>query len=203
MEKMMKYQDYVIKDGKFVGEFDLMYKEFSDPWEQSKEIYATDNAIVINLIKRSHAKRIIELGCGLGHYTNLIAEQTGCTTLGVDISKTAILKAKLKYPNLDFIVGDILEKKIYDFKPNFIVMAEITWYVLNKLDAFLTFYKNNMPNTFLIHVLTTYPPGVQKYGTDKFSNSKQIMNYFNMNFLEWGEVVLPEGLTRNYFLGKW
>ena len=32
-----------LKDGKFVGEFDLMYKEFSDPWEQSKEIYATDN----------------------------------------------------------------------------------------------------------------------------------------------------------------
>ena len=82
-------------------------------------------------------------------------------------------------------------------------MAEITWYVLNKLDAFLTFYKNNMPNTFLIHVLTTYPPGVQKYGADKFSNSKQIMNCFNMNFLEWGEVVLPEGLTRTYFLGKW
>ncbi len=28
----MKYQDLVIKDGKFVGKFEEMYKKFSDPW---------------------------------------------------------------------------------------------------------------------------------------------------------------------------
>ena len=33
----LKYQDLVIKDGKFVGEFEKMYQEFDDPWNQTKE----------------------------------------------------------------------------------------------------------------------------------------------------------------------
>ena len=35
----MKYQDLVIKNGKFVGEFEKMYQEFSDPWNQSVEVH--------------------------------------------------------------------------------------------------------------------------------------------------------------------
>ena len=30
MKKYDKYQDYVIKDGKLVGEFEQMYKDFDD-----------------------------------------------------------------------------------------------------------------------------------------------------------------------------
>ncbi len=33
----MKYQDLVIKNGQFVGEFEKMYQLFDDPWNQSKE----------------------------------------------------------------------------------------------------------------------------------------------------------------------
>ncbi len=30
-----------MKDGKFVGEFEKMYQEFTDPWHQSEEIYCS------------------------------------------------------------------------------------------------------------------------------------------------------------------
>ena len=33
----MKYQDLVIKDGKFVGKFEEMYQKFSDPWNLLKK----------------------------------------------------------------------------------------------------------------------------------------------------------------------
>ena len=33
----MKYQDYVIKNGKFVGRFDEMYQKISDPWKLIKK----------------------------------------------------------------------------------------------------------------------------------------------------------------------
>ncbi len=33
MKKYSKYQDYVIKDGELVGEFEKMYQDFDDPWE--------------------------------------------------------------------------------------------------------------------------------------------------------------------------
>ena len=40
--KNTKYQDYVIKDGKLVGQFEEMYQNFEDPWEQSvKEEWAS------------------------------------------------------------------------------------------------------------------------------------------------------------------
>ena len=32
-----RYQDYVIKDGKFIGDFEGMYRNFDDPWHQSRE----------------------------------------------------------------------------------------------------------------------------------------------------------------------
>ena len=31
---MKRYQDYVIKDGKFIGKFEEMYQKFEDPWHQ-------------------------------------------------------------------------------------------------------------------------------------------------------------------------
>ena len=32
----MRYQDFVIKNGEFVGKFEDMYQNFKDPWLQSQ-----------------------------------------------------------------------------------------------------------------------------------------------------------------------
>jgi hypothetical protein len=84
-------------------------------------------------------------------------------------------------------------------------MAEITWYVLDKIDSFITFLKNEMPDTYLIHLLTTYPAGIQQYGKDKFTNLHEIMLYFGANYQEWGEITYQEtdGCSRTYFIGRW
>ena len=204
--KHSKYQDYVIKDGKLVGEFEQMYQDFSDPWDQTtREKDRTEKKIAIHLLSKIKAKKIIELGCGLGHYTNEIS-QAGFHTLGVDISPTAIEKGKHTFPLCNFQVGDILDFDIYDqFGPDAIIMAEITWYVLEKLDLFLAHLRKN-PEIYLIHLLTTYPEGVQKYGQQKFTNLEQIKRYFSMNYLEFGEIGYSDfhgGEKRTYFIGKY
>ena len=43
---MDRYQDYVIKDGKFIGKFEEMYQKFDDPWHQSENGNFDDFAIV-------------------------------------------------------------------------------------------------------------------------------------------------------------
>ena len=53
-------------------------------------------------------------------------------------------------------------------------MVEITWYVLDYLDNFIDFLKNEMPNTYLIHMLMTYADGEKKYGSDQFTNLSKI-----------------------------
>jgi len=204
--KYPRYQDYVIKDGKLVGEFEEMYQDFDDPWEQTtREEWASEKAVALNLISKINAKKVIELGCGLGHYTNKI-HKLGIDVLGVDVSRTAIEKAKFVYPDCNFTVADILDFSIYkEYQPDIILMAEITWYVLDKLDDFIAFLRFDLANTYLIHLLTTYPEGVQQYGRDKFTNLREIMSYFKMRYLEWGEISYPEmeGCKRTYFIGKW
>jgi len=204
--KHPRYQDYVIKDGKLVGEFEEMYQDFDDPWEQTtREEWASEKAAALNLIRKLKARKVIELGCGLGHYTHKI-DAVGVDVLGVDVSETAINRAKTLYPGCNFIVADILDFDIYrEYRPDIIVMAEITWYILDKLDHFIDFLKTEMPNTYLLHLLTTYPKGVQKYGKDKFTNLQEIMLYFRAEYMEWGEISYPEmdGCKRTYFLGRY
>jgi protein-L-isoaspartate O-methyltransferase len=75
------YQDYVIKDGKLIGQFEEMYQDFDDPWEQTtRETYASEKAVALNLIKKYQARKVIELGCGLGYYTSQI-QKTGVKVL--------------------------------------------------------------------------------------------------------------------------
>ena len=35
---MERYQDYVIKDGEFVGKFEEMYQKFDNPWHQIEAV---------------------------------------------------------------------------------------------------------------------------------------------------------------------
>lgn len=202
--KHPRYQDYVIKDGVFIGEFDEMYKDFEDPWYQSKESLATDKSAVIHLMHKYGIKKAIEIGCGHGHFTNNI-RKSGISVIGIDISPTAINKARIMYPSCQFIVADILDREVYrSFRPDAIILSEVTWYVLDKIDEFIVFIKKEFPSIYLIHLLVTYKPEVQKYGTDKFTNLSEIMKYFGMKYIEWGEIYkVNDDTIKTFFIGQW
>jgi predicted TPR repeat methyltransferase len=145
MSKHDKYQDYVIKNGKLIGKFEQMYQKFDDPWEQTtRETYAIEKSATLEIIKEKGFKRVLEYGCGFGDFTNRI-KSISDSALGVDISKTAIKKAKQKYPHVDFKTGDILDFNILEkYQPDCIVFAEISWYVLDKLEEFKRHLKSNV-----------------------------------------------------------
>ena len=82
-------------------------------------------------------------------------------------------------------------------------MLEITWFILDNLDEFKLFLKKEILNTSLIHMLMTYELGVQKYGSNFFTDSKGILSYLGMFYLESGIVNLPIGGTRTWVLGTW
>ena len=57
MPKYERYQDYVIQDGRLIGEFEQMYQDFDDPWHQTvHEQFASEKAVGINLLSRLKAK---------------------------------------------------------------------------------------------------------------------------------------------------
>ena len=196
MEK--NYQDYVISNGKLVGDFEGMYENFDDPWHQSAQdhIFDSRRQIAINYCNRLRSKyavsKVVELGCGFGHLTESL-RKNGFDALGTDISKTAIKKASNLYPESRFKQLSFNDfDNLFSLKPNILIMAEITWYILDDLDQFLVrlneYAKQSQEPVFLIHLLATYEPGVQNYGADKFTNLEEIIKYFNLEYLEYGFV---------------
>lgn len=207
MPKYPRYQDYVIRDGRLVGEFEQMYRDYEDPWRESQtEVFASEKAVGLNLLLRlasSHgARRVVELGCGFGHYTARIAA-AGFDVTGIDISATAIEKARARHSGVRFETGRADDVRLIErCAPDVIVMAEVTWYMLEGLTTFLDFLRTRMPSTYLLHLLTTYPPGVQRYGAQYFTDLDGIRRFFGMRYLESGEVH-GEGIRRTWFLGTW
>ena len=210
------YRDLVIKDGKLVGDWDNLYKKFKDPWHQSRidHIYDTRRQTALLLCKKVRETygsiKVLELGCGFGHLTKQLTE-LNFLTLGTDISSVAVNKAAEMNPELTFKNSKFNDfELIYDFNPDIIIMAELTWYILTELDSFLVelseYAKFREKPTFLIHLLATYAPGVQKYGREKFTTHQEILKYFNLNYLESGfiKTVRPDDSDSqgSYFLAR-
>jgi SAM-dependent methyltransferase len=211
-----RYQDYVIKDGVLIGDFEGLYKAFDDPWFQSKPDHVQDTRrrIAIDWLHRlkdaSAIERVVELGCGFGHFTECLRRE-GFSATGVDISATAIEKAKMINPACTFVQGKFSQFSLLEsLHPDVFVMAEITWYVLHEVDRFLSdikkYAKNRNKPTYLIHLLATYPPGVQQYGRNKFSDLSGILKYFNLKYLEAGHIMTPTkedpGAQGTYFIAS-
>src|SRR5262249_12552455 len=160
-----RYQDYVIRDGALIGEFEELYQDFDNPWHQTeRERDASEKFIAIRLLQNLGVQKVLELGSGLGQYAGALAD-AGFEVRGIEISPTAVEKARATYPNVDFQVGDVLDfAKYREFEPDAIVMAEITWLVLEQLDDLLAFLRHEYAGRVLVHLLHTYGPGVQQYG---------------------------------------
>jgi len=60
---------------------------------------------VITLLDPKAGERILDVGCGTGHLTHLIAEQ-GAEVVGLDQSPAMIAEAKTNYPDLTFVQAD-------------------------------------------------------------------------------------------------
>lgn len=124
-----RYQDFVIKDGKLVGDFEGLYKNFDDPWHQSRVDHMEDSRrqLAIMWVRRLHgeyeATRAVELGCGLGHLTQSL-QREGIATVGMDISQTAIERARIANPSGVFVQGAIKDfSTIEQFDPDIFIMA--------------------------------------------------------------------------------
>ena len=181
----MKYQDYVIKDGKFVGRFEEMYQSFEDPWKQSDPEISCNIArlAVAHYIKKYKIQSVVEFGCGLGDASANVKKFVGdeLNYLGVDISDTAIAEAKARHADLSFVVDDCSNIANYsEFQAIF--FSEITWYLLEdrKLDEIFLNIQEHFSSAgekFFIHNLVFYKGDLQKYGNHYFTTLEEFISF--------------------------
>jgi SAM-dependent methyltransferase len=117
---------------------------------------------------------ILDVGCGEGHFTNKLIK-LGTKIVGVDISETAIRRAKKLYGNnITFIRGDICEIQMPEEFFDLIVCLEVLYYLSAKdvLKILKLFYKILKQGGRLL-VSVRVGGGVSLTGTP----------YFNYNWL--------------------
>lgn len=189
--KSSNYHDYVIKDGKFIGEFEQMYQNVTDPWRCVEQADAFKNQLLISAIRTvgEQVKRALDVGCGLGALTERLrqalpwAEWHAC-----DMSPTAVARASQDYPLPRFFVHDLSDPKTLPFQPNsldLITMAEVMWYVLPHLSSILDqFHRLLRPGGHFMVLQYFLPPREQQYGKEVVALPNDLLRFVRQGGLE-------------------
>lgn len=188
------YHDYSIKDGKLIGKFEEMYQEFEDPWIQSTQPNRYSRQMAIMNIKRFGIKSLVEYGCGLGYYADWIHRETGIVCQSIDISETAIKRAKVLFPHLNFELGNILNLDKLPNKESIdcILLADIMWFILADLKEINRKLLENFRGKYLINNFVTYRDEVQKYGREFFTSTKEFIDFMPFKLIGYGEATTIE-----------
>jgi len=108
---MAEYHRYVFNNQtrKFVGQFEEMYKSEQikgfDSWQQD-DLRHLDRKICLSILDQFTYSKILDVGCGKGSFTQFLKKCNNNVT-GIDISATAIERAKARYSDIDFKKVDI------------------------------------------------------------------------------------------------
>lgn len=159
----------------FIGDFEGLYLAEDDPWAQSVgddrmgEYYKMARARLVALVARPNGGSIAEVGCGLGQVCAMIAEAaSGRKVIGLDISETAVARARERYHDLEFHVCDIRRgwPDAAGDQHAVVLMNQMLWYVLDDLDEVLrTLWARVEPGGRLV-IANAFFQGNQAYGRD-------------------------------------
>jgi predicted TPR repeat methyltransferase len=205
-----------ITESQIDADFEGYYSEIEDPWLQSEPSNRLESRRILairwveQLLNDKVAHSACEVGCGLGHLTGDLVGR-GFQCIGSDTAKSAIDRAKMIHNNNHFYQADFNDFNFYKAHDiDLFILSEITWYILPHLDDFLDFLREEAVRRgrpiYLIHLLSVYPDGLQKYGCDYFTNLDQIMEYFGFDYLEYGSVSRRHSTNETYhgtyFIGR-
>lgn len=168
---------------KFKGDFDGLYKNESDPWNQSglsqeDGYYSFSREEIVNNLKNYEFSNILEIGCGHAHLLKLIDKKFPSKELyGFDISVEAIKQAQNLH-EYNFSVIDIRKsmpqymKGFYDI----VILNQLLWYILYDIDQVfdnLRFLTDKNGKIFICNAFIDN----QKYGKEIIAGYNGLLDY--------------------------
>lgn len=188
---MSRYQDYVFKNGQFVGDFEKMYREASEvPWHQDATAYMVFSDIDVGILNHFPFERFCEVGCGLGYFTRRVRSEMRFAAapqcLGVDISVAAIEKAQELHSGvgLNFAICDVLRdedcERIVQTYGTFdmILVKELMWYVVPQREIFYTNLLRILSENGYILLSQSFPEVKNYFGADVFPGVPAMIEFF-------------------------
>jgi SAM-dependent methyltransferase len=162
MEGSTDYHDYVIKDGRLIGDFEGMYRHSSEvPWHQDQQTNAIDLKMTIAMLKGlGPFDEIHDIGCGFGYYLDLLQKQIPAAGFGYDVSETACKKAGELFPQSRFSVLDITRDALtaQGQARRLVSLRATLWYVFPHMEAVTRNLRASVgPNDILL-ISQNFPP---------------------------------------------
>jgi len=174
--EVSRYQDYVIKNGRFIGEFEEMYRNSSQiPWHQDETVNSIFSDMCVVIIRRCMPASLLDVGCGLGYMAErLRSEIDGLENIvGLDVSETATARAKDLFPLIRFVAGD-LKSALPENKFEMVVSKDVLWYVLDDLDGYLNALVARSSRH--VYIGQSFPATKPYYGEDVLPNAAGLID---------------------------
>ncbi|HVK72874.1 MAG TPA: class I SAM-dependent methyltransferase [Kofleriaceae bacterium] len=136
----MKYAMRGVAQADAYDRLDLAYK-VADPWHMDSAIerfrFAETNRMIEARLG-GRFDRVLEVGCGEGHQSEHLRRLCDRLT-GIDVSPTAIERARKRVPGVDFASGDLYAQPWIDELGRFdlVTACEVVYYMAD-LPRFLT-----------------------------------------------------------------
>ncbi|MCT7530902.1 class I SAM-dependent methyltransferase [Aliarcobacter cryaerophilus] len=180
-------KEYVFKKNngalELVGDFDGLYNDLDNPWGQDGSddrlgnyYKFSQNNILKHLLNITNSKIMLEVGCGLGYVVDFFNKNSHLMCEGADISKVAINKASVSFPQYTFYQLDIQDdirfmKKKYDI----VILNQVLWYVLERFENVFenVFHLLNKNGIFIISNAFMESQGYGKNIVDGFGGLVQ------------------------------
>ena len=130
-----------------------------------------------------------------------------CT--GIDISQTAISKARRLFPDITFLTKDILLDNISDLTEqfDFVYIKDILWYVIHDIDRFILKMRQMIAPNGFIYVFQSVPDLDKFYGSDLFPDTFAIASflarYFEKQYVSSTYEVNAKRVVGNYSKDKY
>ena len=192
------YHDFVIKDGKLIGEFEQMYRKSEEvPWHQDLDGNRLDVRLVVEMLKESAPyDYICDFGCGLGYFLDVVVKGAGgegTRGMGFDVSPTCCEKAKELFPGYDFRVLDLMAEDAgagsngsdtgKDGKRLFVIRGTL-WYVFPEMERVVENIAGiTRPGDCLV-VSQNFPPLEGSFvGKEVIPDPQAILRWFGSRFI--------------------
>lgn len=128
----MKYALRTVRQNDAHDRLDLAYK-MPDPWHmasaQEQARFVETNAVIERALG-DHFATVLEVGCGEGHQTEHLLALAAHVT-GIDVSATAVARARERLPECDFAAGDLYAQPWIDEVGRFelVTACEVIYYM--------------------------------------------------------------------------
>lgn len=123
---MSRYQR--TSDLKNLEDFEALYLEREDPWAlRSFDEKRVRGEETVQMLEGRRFDLAVDLCCGEGTFTHRLTPLCS-KVIGVDVSPTAIERAREKYPDCRFIVEDVLKVDLEQIGSPDLILALDSWY---------------------------------------------------------------------------